>query len=246
MISPYEGEREPEWYWHAPTNLKNDESITLSLNADPTDQLAKVLFKKNGNYVNIRFDQHPQPYIALGPDKERIVFKDCEDDDCKWFVLTIGIRDQGATNWTPVENSMTLAWDNTKEKEILTIFVSASKKVLLRNRGNHLVAADLPTIGDDPINDDDLLDFVSRSMFIVKTVGHSWSAHEMMWGILSGVTGLAVTPYFIPLFTAVALKSATPFFLRYPLEMGDCSMRSVETLANVGLGMEYVVMNLCD
>ena len=245
LISPYEREGEQNLYWHAPTNLRSDEPIRLTKNTGPEDRLAKVLLKKDGGYTNIRFDQHPQPYVALGADQETVVFQDTYEDSCKWYVLTIGIREQGATTWSPVERSMTLAWDSTEKKEILAIFVSKSRQVLLREGRSKVVAMDLPLIGDDPINDDDLLHFVSRSMFVVKTVDHSWSAHEMFWGMMGGVTGLTLTPYFIPIFTAVALGSSTPFFLRYPLEMGDNSMHNAETLANIGLGVEYVISSLC-
>ena len=253
MISPYMGTGEL-LFWHAPESLKSEDIITLTPQNDPRDRLAKVLFKRDGNYVNIRFDRHPQPYIGVGVDQHSVVYKESYDMNCKWAVMAIAIRQVGTEKWNSIDRSLQLDWEYTKGREFLSIFVSISRKILVFTDSS-LQAVDIPPLSSDPGKDNELIDTMSRSMFVLRTVDHSWSFHEVARGVVGavgGVGGAAFGSILLPALTASLTcttneeyaESELPGYTRYPLEICDSDMQCADTLVDIGLSLQWFVSKL--
>lgn len=158
------------------------------------DRYQKVVLKQDGNAVNIRFDNHPQPYVCAtrtpGTSTEWVVTKekwsgtDFTNDQYRWKVVVLAKRITKGGKWEQ-KSKYPLDWDHMKHHSLKVVFVNMEAKMVLASGPSGLYLENLI-----PGKSENLSKLVDKVFWEVECVDHNWSAGEV--GIACGVIGAAI------------------------------------------------------
>ncbi len=103
---------------------------------DPEDRYQKVVFKTDDNCLNIRFDNHPQPYVCAtqSGDKWTLKMERSYDSDqaghFQWKLVILGKRKTDRGRWK-VKNGYKLNWMNTKHHSLKAVLINSAANMVL-------------------------------------------------------------------------------------------------------------------
>ena len=108
-----DGDREPETFI-TQTETAYGKATSLSYR-DPKDRYQKVVIKQDGDFQNIRFDNHPQPYWGVqDPDsvceQPLRMIQHYRKRTCVWQLQVLQQRQQGNHEWEEFQGK--LDWDH--------------------------------------------------------------------------------------------------------------------------------------
>ncbi len=103
---------------------------------DPEDSYQKVVFKTDDNCLNIRFDNHPQPYVCATQSGDKWTLKmehsydSYQAGNFQWKLVILGRRKTDRGRWK-VKNGYKLNWMKTKHHSLKAVLINSAANMVL-------------------------------------------------------------------------------------------------------------------